>query len=340
MKGREILLDTLGGVEAAALIVDGRLEDVLIDAPDRLRPGAILRAICDRPMKGQGGMTVRLPDGASGFLRQGRGLSPGQPLLVQVTGFAAEGKAVPVTAKVLFKSRYVIVTPEAPGLNISRQVWDEDERVRLHDLAAPLLPAEWGLILRSAAAGADPDAVAADIAGMVDLAGAVLGDAAGEVPELLTEGDTPREIAWRDWDGPVREGGFAAAGVQDALAALRDPVIDLGPGRMSVEPTRALVAVDIDTGGDTSPAAALKANLAAMKALPRALRLRGLGGQIVVDAAPMPKGQRRQVEGALKAALRSDPIETALAGWTPLGHLELQRKRERLPVVPRLPEDL
>jgi ribonuclease G len=67
--------------------------------------------------------------------------------------------------------------------------------------------------------------------------------------------------------------------------------------------------------------------------LPRELRLRGLGGQIVLDLAPMPKKDRRGFESALKAALRNDSIETVFVGWTPLGHVELQRKRARLPLV-------
>jgi Ribonuclease G/E len=101
---------------------------------------------------------------------------------------------------------------------------------------------------------------------------------------------------------------------------------------MFIEPTRALVAVDVNTGGDFSPAAGLKANLAVAKALPRMLRLRGLGGQITLDLAPMPKKDRKQFELLLRSAFRSDPIETSLVGWTPLGHYELQRKRERLPI--------
>ena len=55
----------------------------------------------------------------------------------------------------------------------------------------------------------------------------------------------------------------------------------LGEGSVAVEPTRALVAVDVNSAGGDSTAAGLKANLAALRALPRALRLRGLGGQIV-----------------------------------------------------------
>ena len=70
----------------------------------------------------------------------------------------------------------------------------------------------------------------------------------------------------------------------EAIEALLAPRIALtGGGHMMIEPTRALVAVDVNTGPDTSPAASLKANIAAARDLPRQLRLRGLGGQVVVD---------------------------------------------------------
>ncbi len=76
------------------------------------------------------------------------------------------------------------------------------------------------------------------------------------------------------------------------------------------------------------------------RALPRQLRLRGLGGQITLDLAPMTKNDRKQFETTLRAAFRADRIETALVGWTPLGHYELQRKRERLPLSDLVSEDL
>jgi len=99
-----------------------------------------------------------------------------------------------------------------------------------------------------------------------------------------------------------------------------------------VEPTRALVAVDVNTGGDTSLAAGLKANLALARVLPRALRIKGLGGQITLDLAPMPKKDRRVLEDALRRAFREDGAEVVLAGWTPLGCFELQKKRDRPPL--------
>lgn len=335
MKGTVIALGTVSGRDAAALIEDGRLTDLLIDS-DRPRPGAIYRARADRPMKGQGGMFLSTPDGPV-FLRQVKGLSPGEPILVQVTGYAEPGKAVPVSSKLLFKSRYAIVTPEAPGLNISRQIRDDDIRDNLLVIAHEEMGgADMGLILRSSCAEADPDAIAEDIRAMASLAEQVSADRAGE-PEKLTEGDGPHELAWRDWapDATLADtpDAFEAHGVLDALEDLQTPLAPL-PGGASfyIEPTRALVAVDVNTGGDTSPAAGFKANLAAAKDLPRQLRLRGLGGQITLDLAPMGKKDRRQFETTLRAAFRHDATETALAGWTPLGHYELQRKRDRVPL--------
>jgi len=336
MKGRQIILDHLNGREAAALIVDGKLEDLLLDG-DGPRPGAIYRAVADRPVKGQGGLFLRTPDG-SAFLRQVKGISPGDTMLVQVTGHAEEGKALPVTQKLLFKSRYAIVTPEAPGLNISRSIKDDDLRDTLLGIAHEVMgDSDMGLILRSGCEGAEAGEIAEDIAAMADLAAAVLADADGPA-ELLTEGDGPHALAWRDWVEPAEvvtaEGGFKTHGVHDMIAALLQPRIALaGGGFAFIEPTRALVAVDVNTGADTSPAAALKANIALARDLPRQLRLRGLGGQITLDLAPMPKKDRRAFEMAIKSAFRADSIETVMAGWTPLGHYELQRQRVRQPLA-------
>ena len=338
MSRETIVLDHVEGREAAARLVGGRLEDVLIDS-DSPRAGTIYRAIADRPVKGQGGMFLRTPDGPA-FLRQVRGLSPGQALLVQVTGLAEPGKALPVTQKLLFKSRYAIVTPGAPGLNISRSIRDDARRDALMQIARAEMDdtdgGGFGLILRSSCVDAGAEAIAEDIHAMVDLAAAVLADDQGE-PEMLAEGDSPHQQAWREWIAPADivtdPGGFDAEGVLDQMALLASAHVSLtGDASMYVEPTRALIAVDVNTGADTSPAAGHKANIAAARELPRQLRLRGLGGQIVLDLAPMAKKDRRQFEDALRAAFRADTTETALVGWTPLGHYELQRKRDRAPL--------
>ncbi|WP_439524789.1 ribonuclease E/G, partial [Marivita sp.] len=307
--------------------------DLFFDT-DQPAPGTIYRAIVERPMKGQGGMFLRTPDG-SAFVRQVKGLAPGQTLLVQVTGYGEPGKAIPVTHKVLFKSRYAIVTPDAPGINVSRRIKDDDARESLLEIAHEIMEGGgFGLILRSSCEGADPGEIADDIAAMADLAAKVMADATGDA-ETLVEGDGPHLLAWREWTDNAEidsaDGSFELHGILDVLDGLKARDVPLGgSASMAIEPTRALVAVDVNTGGDTSPAAGLKANLAAVKDLPRQLRLRGLGGQIVIDPAPTAKKDRRLIESALRASLKRDSVETVFVGWTPLGHIELQRKRDRL----------
>ena len=341
MKGLIAAFDEMNGAGVAALIRDGKLDDLLVDVPDdRIRPGAIFRAKATRLMKGQGGMVLQTPQGPV-FLRNAKGVSQGQTLIVQATTHAEPGKATPATSRVVFKSRYCLVTPGAPGLNISKDIHDEERRVELRALCDGLLGDGFGMVLRSAAADGSEDAVLADVEAMISLAAQVMSDGAEGAPDHLLDGPDAAELAFREWPEPdltdADAGSFERQGVMDAIEAIKDTRVDLeGGAYMFVEPTRAMVAVDVNTGADTSPAAGLKANIAALKELPRALRLRGLGGQITLDLAPTPKKDRRQIEQSFRAAFRRDRIETSLAGWTPLGNLELQRKRERLPVLERL----
>ncbi|QHQ35346.1 ribonuclease E/G [Algicella marina] len=350
MKGRVIAVDRLpDGREIAALQVDGVLEDLLVDAPAEAaspQPGATYHAIVDRPLKGMGGVTVQLGGGRRGFLREHKGLAPGQKLLVQTTTNAEPGKAVPVTTRILFKSRYTIVTPDRPGNNISRQIKDEEERARLADLCAEGMEGAsgLGLILRSAAEGRDEETILADISDMRKLATEIMADTGADAPTLLLDAPGAAELAWRDWASPepdeVREraGSFEELSLWEAVEAAKGSVEKLSGGAwFSVEPTSALVAIDVNTGGDTSLAAGLKANIATIRALPRALRVRGLGGQITVDFAPYPKKERKVLEQVIRSSLKGDSVETSFAGWTPLGHAEFQRKRERRPLRELLP---
>ncbi|GAB4259470.1 MAG: ribonuclease E/G [Pararhodobacter sp.] len=344
MKGTEIALGRIGGREVAARLVDGRIEDLALEVAG-LAPGAILRGKVGRPVKGVGGVFVTLPDGESGFLRAPKGLAPGQPILVQVAGVAEPGKALPLTQRLLFKSRFAIVTPDAPGLNVSRAIRDEEQRAALTALAAEGMRGadeSLGLILRSVCETADDAEIAEDIAQMRRLAEAVLADVNGD-PELLVDAPGAHELAWRDWGDVDRvdtsEDALAVSGALDQIEALARPLVDLGGGAsMLIEPTRALIAVDVNTGRDTSPAAGLKASIAAARELPRQLRLRGLGGVVLIDFAPFGKRDRQAVEQVLGKAFRADASEASLAGWTPLGNFELTRRRDRQPLADWLDE--
>jgi ribonuclease G len=339
MKGSVIAIGRIGGREVAARMVDGRLEDLALET-DGLGPEAILRGTVGRPVKGLGGVFVDLPEGERGFLRQTRGLANGRPVLVQVAGLAEGGKAVPLTSRLLVKGRNVIVTPGAPGVNVSRQIRDEALRGELAGLAEATLAGadpSLGLILRTACEDAPREVITDEVASLRRLAEAILADTEGP-PELLLDAPSPHELALRDWPAPEEfddgPGALDDHGVHDALDALAAPLVPLAAGAsMAIEPTRALVAVDVNTGSDTTPAAGLKAGIAAARELPRQLRLRGLGGQVVIDFAPVPKRDRAALEQVLRKAFRTEGAETVLAGWTPLGNFELQRRRDRVPLA-------
>jgi len=332
MKGKQVVLGHIGDAKVAALLEDGKLQDVLVEDLSRLPLGSILRAVVDRPVKGIGGVMLRLPHG-TGFLKKAKGLAPGQTITVQTSGFAEAGKADPVNQRFIFKSRYAIVTPDQPGLNVSRQIRDDDLRDDLLLLAkSGMEGSNMGLIIRSSAALADMGDVAEDIQTMRASAEAISVEA-GLEPEVLLEGDDPHVQAWREWsdvsDILTGPDDLEASGALDQIEAAQGAWVTLGSGGMFVEQTRAMATVDINTGADLSPAAALKVNLAAVQDLPRQLRLRGYSGQIAIDFAPMTKRDRKPIEVALRAALRTCSVATEFVGWTPLGHGELKRKRER-----------
>ncbi|WP_410218636.1 ribonuclease E/G [Paracoccus sp. (in: a-proteobacteria)] len=342
MKGRQVVLGFLFGQEAAALMQDGQLIDLLVtpDVLTPLAPGAICRAQTDRFMKGQGGVFLRLPNGQMGYLRDRKGVSEGKPMLVQVAGVAEEGKALPVSTRLLFRGRHALVTPGAPGVNVSRQIRNEERREELEALGRKLLgTGSHGLILRSAAAEAEDDDIAAELAELLELADRICAETEGG-PELLLDAASPWEQAWMDWAEPapdaVEEGSdsFERCGVLEAVDGLLSPLMTLSGGADAhIEQTRALVAIDVNTGNDTSPAAGLKVNIALARDLPRQLMLRGMGGQIVIDFAPMPKRDRATLDQVLQAAFRHAASEVTLVGWTAMGLYELNRKRDRVPLA-------
>jgi ribonuclease G len=158
-------------------------------------------------------------------------------------------------------------------------------------------------------------------------------------PELLLDGPGAHDLAYRDWLDPAPDEVRPPMAALPPMACWKRLKTCLPPGspcpvaaHMWLEPTHALLAVDVNTGADTSPAASLKVNIAAARDLPRQLRLRGFGGQVVVDFAPMPKRDRHILDQVIRAAFKAEG-EANLAGWTTLGLYELTRRRDRQPLA-------
>ncbi len=358
MKGRIIVLNAKP--RHAALVVDGVVEDLLLDSGASLpMPGEIHLARVDRKI--QGAAFVDLGNGQMGYLRDVKGLQGQKNLLVQIACVAEPGKAIPVERRLLIKGRNLILTPGAPGVNVSRQIRDPEERERLTS-ALPEPADDTGIIVRSAAKDAPVEVLQAEYAELT------IRRVAAMNPETnVAEHHTPVTFALREWTTPLpdmiaipdaleREVTASAVlqtdpdlldcvepgdgdpfdhfGVWDEIEKLKSPRADLPSGSwMAIEATRAMVTVDVNTGDQFSDGAGMTANLEAIRELPRQLRLRGFGGQIVIDFAPIRKAHRKKIEETLKSTFRRDPISTTIAGWTPLGNFELQRKRERRPLL-------
>ena len=343
MKGRQVVLDRIKGSEVAALLLDGMLDDLLFQASSELAPapGTIFLAVADRPLMGTGGQFVRLARGMHGFLRAKTRYEAGTKLPVQVSSYAERGKAPPCTDRILLKGCFAIVTPGTGGVNVSRAITDTEQKLRLKELAARCFveaSGEAGLIFRFASTLATDDEVEKEIAELLEKMLRVLEVSHSKAPELLVEAPTPHRLAEMEWVAPAAsetlvEASFEECGIHMMLTPFQSPMVPLPQGgSMIIEETRAVIAVDVNSGGDSSTSAGLKANLAAVEALPRQLRVRGLGGQVVVDFAPFGKKNRPVVEKALARAFKGDRVPTDLAGWTPLGNFEIRRKRERFPL--------
>ena len=340
----------MGNRSIAALVVNGVLDDLLVDplAASDAVPGAIFVAVAERPLKPLGGTVVRLGGSQKGFLRGGKPVEPGKPILVEVSGFPEPGKLPPVRSKPAIKGRYAVATPGVPGINVSRSIESgdvRDELCKMAETAAAKAPDQTGFILRSACLQASADQINGELEALTEIARKLANSLKETAPRILMKAPTADAAARREWPSVDRReiddlpGSFERHGVWELVELIRDPEVRLpGGGRMHIEETKALVAVDVDSGANVSRQAGRTANLDAAGALLRELRLRGLGGQVVVDFAPMGKSSRPAVQEALASGLGSDRREVDFGGWTPQGNFELRRKRDRQPISRSLPQ--
>ncbi len=152
-----------------------------------------------------------------------------------------------------------------------------------------------------------------------------------EVERLIAASPTlpPLELVRLDPDEPA----FAQTEVDQALEIALSREVPLpGGGRILIEPTAAFVAIDVDGGGR----APLDVDLAAAAEIARQVRLRNLGGTIIVDFVDLPsRPERQRLEEALRKAFKQDPAPLEIHQMSSLGIVPLSRARRGQPLAAR-----
>ncbi len=306
-------------------------------------------------------------------------LHAGAAVVVQVAKDAQGGKGAALAYNIAMPGRYLVYAPRQPGVSVSRRIAGEAERARLEAAMAAIAQPGEGFILRTAAEGASEAVLASDAEELRAAWAEIKRGAARATPPARLWGELDplarvirdrghpgiaRIVADSDaaLDGARREIGRSLPALAGALDAYRDPIplldrfgimpdIDAAltarvglpsGGFLYIEPTQALVAIDVNSGrhnADSSsgpnrqPETILAVNLEAAREIAQQIRLRNLSGLIVIDFVHMTlQDDRNRVIDALRAALAEDPTYARIGGFSPLGLVEIARKRGRPPL--------
>ena len=300
-----------------------------------------------------------------------------QILLVQVVKEERGNKGAALTTYLSLAGRYIVLMPNAiRGGGISRKIVNADDRRRLKKIMADLdIPARMAVIVRTAGLSRSKTEIRRDLEyllrrwqnirdlTMESMAPCVINEEANlirrsirdlytrDIEQILIEGDEGYKTAktfmktmipshaarvkpYRD-----RIPLFVRYQIESQLDSMYGPELQLkSGGYLVINPTEALVAIDVNSGRATRERTieetALKTNLEAAEEIARQLRLRDLAGLIVIDFIDMDENRnQRAVERKLKEAMRVDRARIRMGRISPFGLMELSRQRLRPSLV-------
>ena len=300
-------------------------------------------------------------------------LAEGAPLLVQVVKDPIGSKGARLSTQVSLAGRLLVYLPHDPHIGISQRIEDENGRAQLRDRLRELLPPDekGGFIVRTLAEAASEEELAADVAYLRQLWGAIRGRSLGaKPPAILYQELSLAQRVLRDMVGAgtarvlvdSRENhqklaAFAQGYMPQLVSRIEHysgerPLFELynveeeiekalsrrvelkSGGYLIIDQTEAMTTIDVNTGGFVGSRnfddTIFKTNLEAAHAIARQLRLRNLGGIIVLDFIDMQSdAHRAAVLEEFKRALARDRTRITVSGFTTLGLVEMTRKRTR-----------
>ena len=299
-------------------------------------------------------------------------------MLVQVAKEERGNKGAALTTYLSLAGRYCVLMPNTSrGGGISRKIAGVNDRKRLKNILAELeVPDGMAVIVRTAGSGRSKAEIKRDYEYLVRLWSSIrditlqsaaptlvheeaslikrsIRDLYGrDIEEIIVQGEEGYRIAkefmklfisshakrvklYEDIEKPL----FQQFGVEEHLDSMHQPTVQLrSGGYVVINPTEALVAIDVNSGRSTRERnieeTALRTNLEAADEIAKQLRLRDLAGLIVVDFIDMenPRNQG-MVERRLKEAMKNDRARVQIGRISPFGLLELSRQRLRRSLI-------
>ena len=367
MRG-ELLIAAGPGEWRATLLEDGVPVELFVERGDRSETGSIHLGRVHRLLPALGAMLIDIGGDrpaflpASEVLPRGRRLDEGERVIVQIRREAQGGKAARLTTGVVLRGGLVELRLGRPGIRGAETLAPEDvanlscfakecaagvrllqpEPIDALIEEAKQLNRRWRAILDRAARLSAPARLDPSLSFAAALAATL-----PQVPDRVFVDDPAVVLELRV--------AFRTAAIQhmaetgwpvdlDALfeRALAGTVALVGGGAVHIEATRAAVLIDVDSGTPETGSperTALAVNLAAVEVIAQQIRLRNLGGGIVIDFVGLEDRRlRERVREALAVAVVHDPACPQILGWTRLGHLEMVRRRRVRPIAEALLE--
>ncbi|MEX0867525.1 MAG: Rne/Rng family ribonuclease, partial [Pirellulales bacterium] len=299
-------------------------------------------------------------------------LQRGDEVLVQVIKEGIGTKGPTLSTYISIPGRYVVLMPALGRVGVSRKIEDEADRRRLRDVLLELNPPKGlGFIVRTAGAGRTKKELSRDMAYLLRLWKVIVRRVrklSGPV-DIYEESDmiirTIRDIFTSDVDVIYideaqayerakeflqmvmprhvsrlqlyegKEPLFHKYNIEEEISRIHKREVPLARGgSIVIDPTEALVAIDVNSGNFRADGgaeeSAFQINQLAAKEIARQLRLRDLGGVIVNDFIDMRKEKhRRGVERTLREAVQRDRARTKILRTSPFGLIEMTRQRIR-----------
>ena len=300
-------------------------------------------------------------------------IKPNQVILIQVLKDERGQKGAALSTFISIAGKYIVLMPNTPkGGGISRKIFNPGERKKIRTILNDItIPKEMGLIVRTAGSNKTKNEIDHDLQTLITTWNEIKNKAINSIaPSLIhQESDiikrTLRDMYDEDTKSIVIEGNdgykkaqnfmklmmpshvkrikkyrektplFFSESIEEKLNQIYDSEVKLkSGGYLVVNPTEALVSIDINSGSSIKQknveSTALDTNLEAAEEISRQIKIRDLSGLIIIDFIDMLSfGNRRLVERKLKEKCRTDRARIQIGRISNFGLLEMSRQRLR-----------